>query len=124
MSINITLHWRKRHLKESILAICYAVRLGYATRDQLLNALPQFSRSRILLSLDLLLSANMADINMGTLSINADMSIVEEIIAKALHLPIPTVDRKAEAQLLRRMFIHLGLSNPAGAETLLRATIN
>ena len=124
MSINITLHWRKRHLKESILAICYAVRLGYTTRDQLLAALPQFSRSRILLSLDVLLSANMADINMGNLSINADMSIVEEIIGKPVDLPILMMDRKAFPQLLRRMFTHLGLSNPAGAETLLRATIN
>lgn len=124
MSVNITLHWRKRHLKESILAICYAVRLGYATRDQLLRALPQFSRSRILLSLDVLLSSNMADINMGTLSINADMSIVEEIIGNPVALPIATVDRKAVPQLIRSMFIQLGLSNPAGAETLLRATIN
>lgn len=124
MSINITLHWRRRHLKESILAICYAVRLGYTTRDQLLSALPQFSRSRILLSLDILLSANMADINMGTLLINADMSIIEEIVGKSVDLPIPTVDREAVPQLLRRMFINLGLSNPAGAETLLRATID
>lgn len=123
MKIEITFDWRKRNLKESILAICYAVRLGYTSRDQLLSALPQFSKSRILLSLDVLFSANMADVNMGMLSINSDMVIVEEIAGKPIVLPIPKVEDKDEPKLIRSLIINLGLNNPAGVEILLRAKV-
>lgn len=124
MKTKITFHWRKRNLKESILAICYAVRLGYTSRDQLLSALPQFSKSRILLSLDALFSANMADVNMGILSINSDMAIVEEIIGNPIELPIPAVEDKDKPKLIRSITINLGLNNPAGVETLLKARVN
>lgn len=124
MKTEITFYWRKRNLKESILAVCYAVRLGYTSRDQLLSALPQFSKSRILLSLDVLFSANMADVNMGVLSINSDMVIVEELIGKPIVLSIPVVEDKDKPRLIRSITINLGLNNPAGVETLLKATVN
>lgn len=124
MKTEITFHWRKRNLKESILAVCYAVRLGYTSRDQILSALPQFSKSRILLSLDALFSANMADVNMGVLSINSDMAIVEEIIGKPIVLPIPVVEDEDKPKLIRSITINLGFNNPAGVETLLKATVN
>lgn len=124
MKTEITFHWRKRNLKESILAVCYAVRFGYTSRDQLLSALPQFSKSRILLSLDALFSANMADVNMGVLSINSDMAIVEEIIGKPIVLPISVVEDEDKPKLIRSITINLGLNNPAGVETLLKATVN
>ena len=124
MKTEITFHWRKRNLKESILAVCYAVRLGYTSRDQLLNALPQFSKSRILLSLDALFSANMADVNMGVLSINSDMIIIENIIGKPIVLPIPVVEDEDKPKLVRSITTKLGLNNPAGVETLLKATVN
>lgn len=122
MKNEITFRWRKHNLKDSILAVCYAVRLGYTSRDQLLSALPQFSKSKILLSLDALFSANMAEVNMGVLSINSDMAIVEEIIGKPIILPIPVVED--EDKLIRSLTINLGLNNPAGVETLLKATVN
>ena len=124
MKTEITFHWRKRNLKESILAVCYAVRLGYTSRDQLLSALPQFSKSRILLSLDVLFSANMADVNMGVLSINSDMAIVEEIVGKPIVLPISIVEDEDKPKLIRKITINLGLNNPAGVENLLKATVN
>lgn len=124
MKTEITFHWRKRNLKESILAVCYAVRLGYTSRDQLLSALPQFSKSRILLSLDALFSANLADVNMGVLSINSDMAIVEEIVGKPIVLPISIVEDEDKPKLIRQITINLGLNNPAGVETLLKATVN
>lgn len=124
MKTEITFHWRKRNLKESILAVCYAVRLGYTSRDQILSALPQFSKPRLLLSLDALFSANMADVNMGVLSINSDMAIVEEIIGKPIVLPIPVVENEDQPKLIRSITIKLGLNNPAGVETLLKATVN
>ncbi len=124
MKTEITFHWRKRNLKESILAVCYAVRLGYTSRDQLLSALPQFSKSRILLSLDALFSANLADVNMGVLSINSDMAIVEEIVGKPIVLPISIVEDEDKPKLIRNITINLGLNNPAGVETLLKATVN
>lgn len=124
MKTKITFHWRKGNLKESILAVCYAVRLGYTSRDQLLRALPQFSRSRILLSLDALFSANMADVNMDVLSINSDMAIVEEIIGNSIEIPIPVVEDKDKPKLIRSITINLGLNNPAGVETLLKARVN
>lgn len=124
MNTKITFNWRKRNLKESILAVCYAVRLGYTTRDILLSALPQFSKSRILLSLDALLSANLAEVNMGALSINSDMAIIEEMIGKPIVLPIPAVEDEAKPRLIRSVIVNLGLNNPAGVETLLKATVN
>lgn len=122
MKSEITFQWRNRNLKESILAICYAIRFGYTSRDNLLNALPQFSKSRILLSLDLLFSANMAEVNMGVLCINSDMAIIEEIVDKPIVLPIPVIDDKEK--LVRSITINLGLKNPAGVETLLKASVN
>lgn len=124
MNSEITFQWRKRNLKESILAVCYAVRLGYTSRDQLLSALPQFSKSRILLSLDALFSANMAEVNMGVLSINSDMAILEEIVGKPIVLPMAAVDDEAKPRLIRSVTINLGLNNPAGVETLLKASVN
>lgn len=124
MNSEITFRWRKRNLKESILAVCYAVRLGYTSRDQLLSALPQFSKSRILLSLDALFSANMAEVNMGVLSINSDMAILEEIIGKPIVLPMAAVDDEAKPRLIRSVTINLGLNNPAGVENLLKASVN
>ncbi|WP_088139957.1 hypothetical protein [Achromobacter xylosoxidans] len=124
MKSEITFQWRKPNLKESILAICYAVRLGYTSRDRLLAALPQFSKSRILLSLDALLSANMAEVNMGVLSIDPDMAIVEEIVGRPIVLPLTTVGDEAKPRLIRKVVTNLGMNNPAGVETLLRATVN
>jgi len=124
MKTEITFQWRKRNLKESIVAICYAVRLGYQSRDELLTALPQFSKSRILLSLDALFSANMAEVNMDVLSINSDMAIVEEIVGKPIVLPLPAVDDKVKQKLIRSVTINLGFNNPAGVNTLLKATVN
>ncbi|WP_300648727.1 hypothetical protein [Paenalcaligenes sp.] len=124
MKTEITFQWRKRNLKESILAVCYAVRLGYTSRDQLLSALPQFSKSRILLSLDALFSANMADVNMGVLSINSDMIIVEELIDKPIELPVLVIEDKDKLKLVRSVIINLGFNNPAGVETLLKARVN
>lgn len=123
MKAEITFHWRKRNLKESILAVCYAVRLGYTSRDQLLSALPQFSKSRILLSLDALFSANMAGVNTGVLAINSDMAIVEEMIGKPIVLPMPHVADEDKPKLIRSIIINLGLNNPAGVEALLKATV-
>lgn len=124
MNSEITFQWRKRNLKESILAVCYAVRLGYTSRDQLLSALPQFSKSRILLSLDALFSANMAEVNMGVLSVNSDMAILEEIVGKPIVLPMAAVDDEVKPRLIRSVTINLGLNNPAGVETLLKASVN
>lgn len=124
MNSEITFQWRKRNLKESILAVCYAVRLGYTSRDQLLSALPQFSKSRILLSLDALFSANMAEVNMGVLSVNSDMAILEEIVGKQIVLPMAAVDDEVKPRLIRSVTINLGLNNPAGVETLLKASVN
>jgi len=124
MKSEITFQWRKPNLKESILAICYAVRLGYTSRDRLLAALPQFSKSRILLSLDALLSANMAEVNMGVLSIDPDMAIVEEIVGRPIVLPLTPVGDEAKPRLIRKVVTNLGMNNPAGVETLLRATVN
>lgn len=124
MKTEITFRWRKHNLKDSILAVCYAVRLGYTSRDQILSALPQFSKLRILLSLDVLFSANMADVNRGVLSINSDMIIVEEIVGKPIVLPIPVVEHTAEPKLIRSIIINLGFNNPAGVETLLKARVN
>ena len=76
-----------------------------------------------MLSLDALFSANMADVNMGVLSINSDMTIVEEIIGKPIVLPIPVVEDEDKPKLIRSLIINLGLNNPAGAETLLKATV-
>lgn len=124
MKTEITFHWRKRNIKEPVLAVCYAVRLGYTSRDQLLRALPQFSKSRILLALDALFSANMIDLNMGMLSVNSDMAMVEELIGKPIVLPILVAEDEDKPKLIRSIIINLGLNNPAGVETLLKATVN
>lgn len=123
MKTEITFHWRKHNLKESILAVCYAVRLGYTSSDKLLSALPQFSKSRILLSLDALFSSNMAEVNMGVLSISLDMAIVEEIIDRPIVLPISLDENVAMPKLVRNLIIDLGINNPTGVEVLLKAKV-
>ena len=66
----------------------------------------------------------MANVNMGVLSINSDMAIVEEIIGRPIALPIPVVEDEDKPKLIRSITINLGFNNPAGVETLLKAMVN
>ncbi|MEP8106672.1 hypothetical protein ABKS10_00135 [Aeromonas caviae] len=77
-----------------------------------------------MLALDALFSANMIDLNMGMLCINSDMAIVEELIGKPIVLPILVAEDEDKTKLIRSIIINLGLNNPAGVETLLKATVN
>lgn len=122
MKSHITYRWRrsKENLKEPILAIYYAVKHGYNTRDDLIAALPQFSRSRLLLALDALLSANLAEINLDILSVSEDVAIIQKIVNDPIDLDIAA--EEVTPAIIRQISMAIGLSNPAGVEALLRAT--
>lgn len=116
--------WRSPHSKECYIALCEAVRLGYKTKETLLAVLPQFSVNRLVMGLDNLLAANMAHVNMGTLTIDPDMRIVETLAAgQALGLPLDSEQLVRNDPLLIKILMAIGVQNPAGALTLLKLKI-
>lgn len=122
MKSQITYRWQrsKQNLKEPIYAIYYAVKHGYNTREDLLAALPQFSKNRLLLALDALLSANLAEINLNVLSVSDDVAIIQKIVNDPIDLDMAAED--VTPPVIRQISIAIGLSNPAGIDALLRAS--
>jgi hypothetical protein len=123
MQPQIELHfsWRRRAIKESILAVTKAVCAGYNTKDKLTSALPQFSIYRIALAIDALITAGMAEINLGVLNISSDMDIVLNLAGATFLLPLAAED--ADAAMRRVIINKLGCKNPAGVESLLLAKV-
>ncbi|SFQ11289.1 hypothetical protein SAMN05216419_10652 [Nitrosomonas cryotolerans] len=116
--IELQFYWRHQDIKEAITAVAKAIAAGYDTKVKLLAALPQFSTFRIALAIDALITADMAENNLGTLSIHPDMDIVFELLKGKFVLPLSLKDAKAPA--IRRVLLNkLGCKNPAGVETLL-----
>lgn len=122
--VNLRFPWRSAHSKECYIAICEAVRMGYNTREVLLTVLPQLSVNRLVQALDHLLAANMAHVNMGTLTINNDMRLVEALAAgPALELPLNSEGLVRNDPQLSEILMALGVQNPSGALTLLKPRI-
>ncbi|CAA9890674.1 conserved hypothetical protein [Candidatus Methylobacter favarea] len=119
--IELSFVWRRQSIKESIIAVTKAVGVGFNTKEKLTACLPQFSIYRIALAIDALITAGMAENNLGVLSIHPDMDIVFELADSKLVLPL-TVD-EADASMRRVIINKLGSKNPAGVESLLHAKI-
>ncbi|RMX02050.1 hypothetical protein EBQ25_02130 [Allofranklinella schreckenbergeri] len=116
--IELQFYWRRQDIKEAIYAVTKAVAAGYNTKDKLLAVLPQFSTYRIALAIDVLITADMAKNNLGSLTIHSDMDIVFELLKGKFLLPLKLEDAKMPA--MRRVLLNkLGCKNPAGVETLL-----
>ena len=116
--IELQFYWRRQDIKEAIVAVTKAVAAGYDTKDKLLAALPQFSTYRIALAIDALITADMAENNLGVLTIHPDMDVIFELLKGKFVLPLRVKD--ATAPGVRRVLINkLGCKNPAGVETLL-----
>lgn len=116
-STEITFHWRDKNLKDAVLAIYYAVAWGYNTQEKLLMALPQFSKNRLLLALDLLFTSGMASANLGVLTVSEDIRLIERIVETKFVLPIQVDDLTAPVK--RKVALGLGLKNAAGIDVLL-----
>lgn len=120
--IDMQFQWRRHEMKEVIVAVTKAVTLGYNTKDKLLAALPMFSAYRIALAIDALITADMAEVNLGVLCIHPDMQIVFELLKCKFALPMSA--EQANSSAARRNVINqLGATNPAGVEALLRINI-
>jgi hypothetical protein len=119
--IELSFVWRRYSIKESIIAVTKAVAAGFNTKEKLTASLPQFSIYRIALAIDALITAGMAENNLGVLSIHPDMDIVFELADSKLVLPL-TID-EADASMRRVIINKLGSKNPAGVESLLYAKI-
>lgn len=120
----LSFHWRSPHSKESYVSICEAVRLGYNTNESLIKALPQFSINRLVLGLDRLIAAGMAHINLGVLTVDTDMQIVEALAAgQILELPLATEQLERNASLIHEILAGIDVRNPAGAMVLLKPKV-
>ncbi|MBN7822338.1 hypothetical protein [Bowmanella yangjiangensis] len=120
----LSFYWRSPHSKESFVSICEAVCLGYNTNESLLKALPQFSINRLVLGLDRLIAANMAHLNMGVLTVDTDMQIVEALAAgQVLELPLAAEQLERNALLIHEILAGIGVDNPAGAMVLLKPKV-
>ncbi len=120
--IDLKFYLKRPDVKEAIIAVTLAVAAGYNTRDKLLGALPQFSTYRIASAIDALITADMAENNLGVLTISSDMDIVFELLKRRFVLPLSVKDAKAPG--VRRVLINkLGSKNPAGVEALLNLNI-
>ena len=91
---------------------------GYNTKDQLLSVLPQFSLHRIALAIDLLITADMLENNLGELTIHTDMNIIFELLNNKFELPL-SIDEMQIPGIRRLLLNKLGCKNPAGVEMLL-----
>lgn len=122
--VKLSFQWRIWQLKECYIAISEAVRLGYNTNDALLAVLPQFSINRLVQGLDQLLAAEMAHLNMETLSIDEDMRIVEALAAgQVLELPLHGEQLDRNDPLMSKILMGIGVRNPAGALALLKPKV-
>jgi len=122
--VKLSVQWGAWQFRECFIAISEAVRLGYATNDELINALPQFTVNRLVLGLDKLLAAEMSHINMGTLSIDDDIRIVEALAAgQVLELPLNIEQLERNDPLMRKILMGIGVRNPAGALALLKPKV-
>ncbi|MBH3423561.1 MULTISPECIES: hypothetical protein [Pseudomonas] len=122
--MKLSFQWGAWQFRECFIAISEAVRLGYATNDELINALPQFTVNRLVLGLDKLLAAEMSHINMGTLSIDDDIRIVEALTAgQVLELPLNIEQLERNDPLMRKILMGIGVRNPAGALALLKPKV-
>lgn len=120
----LSFHWRAPHSKESYVSICEAARLGYNTKESLLQALPQFSINRLILGLDRLITADMAHLNMGVLSVDTDMQIIEALAAgQVLELPLAAEQLERNDPLMHEILAGIGIRNPAGALVLLKPKV-
>ncbi|MDA3500085.1 hypothetical protein MKL32_00355 [Acinetobacter sp. AOR34_HL] len=116
--VALQFYWRHFAIKEAIVAVAKAVMSGYNTKDTLLSALPQFSLHRIALAIDLLITADMLENNLGVLTIHTDMNIIFELLNNKFELPLTMDDIQAPG--IRRLLLNkLGCKNPAGVEMLL-----
>ncbi len=117
--IELQFSWKHWEIKEAIVAVTKAVTVGYNTKDKLLAALPQFSTYRIALAIDALITADMAENNLGVLTIHPDMDIVFELLKGKLVVPLSAKEAKTPG-VWRVLINKLGCKNPAGVETLLK----
>ena len=116
--VELQLYWRHFAIEEAVFAVTKAVMSGYNTKDKLLSALPQFSLHRIALAIDLLITADMLENNLGELAIHTDMNIIFELLNNKFELPL-SIDEMQIPGIRRLLLNKLGCKNPAGVEMLL-----
>lgn len=122
--VKLSFQWAAWQFRECFIAISEAVRHGYTTNDELINVLPQFTVNRLVLGLDKLLAAEMAHLNMDTLSIDDDMRIVEALAAgQVLELPLGIEQLERNDPLMGKILMGIGVRNPAGALSLLKPKV-
>lgn len=120
MNSTLNFRWRQGRLTEYYVAICTAVRAGHRTREALLAVLPQFSRQRLILALESLMTADMVWIELNMLVVSEDLPIIEALVeGEALSLPIAVADLKGNLSLLHEILRRIGVCNPVGTIALL-----
>ncbi len=116
--VELQFYWRYIAIEEAVFAVTKAVISGYNTKDKLLSVLPQFSLHRIALAIDLLITADMLENNLGELTIHTDMNIIFELLNNKFELPL-SMDEMQIPGIRRLLLNKLGCKNPAGVEMLL-----
>ena len=116
----VSFHWKHWEVKDEIFAVTKAVSAKFNTKDKLLTALPQFASRRIALAIDVLISANLAQLNLDVLDVQTDdMNVVFELVKNDAKFELPMSLEAAKDPRMPRWIIHrLGCRNPAGVETL------
>jgi len=120
MSSTLKFRWRQGRLTEYYFAICTAVRAGHRTREALLAVLPQFSKQRLILALESLMTADMVWIELNMMVVSEDLATIEALVeGDALNLPIDATDLKGNLSLLHEVLRRIGIRNPTGTISLL-----
>lgn len=131
-NIEVTFSWQSsyRDIGTAIIAVSRAIVSGHNTRDTLLNALPQFNESRIVLALEALFTSEMLENNLGTLTVHQDMNIVFELLKGKYILPLKYLDviqseerQYPKTEIVRWIIYNFGCENPSGVELLLKTYI-
>ncbi|MFZ7337026.1 hypothetical protein ACLS0R_12280 [Comamonas jiangduensis] len=128
MTCKVSFGWNRslRANKEAIIAVSRAVAYGYNTREKILKVLPQFAPHRLVLAIDALVSSNMAQVNMGILSVHKDMTMVE-VITKPTNTGFVIdmgIEELKKSSVMRQLYMEMGADNTAGVESLVYAQIS
>lgn len=108
---SVEIRWKREIDNAECIAIMYAVDSGYNTRDDLIFALPQFSKNRIEAALTILFAAQLVTVQIDQLILAPDAMLIDEITMSP-NIILPIAADEVVIPFMLNAFKQLGIENP------------
>lgn len=108
---SVEIRWKREIDNAECIAIMYAVDSGYNTRDDLIFALPQFSKNRIEAALTILFAAQLVTVQIDQLILAPDAMLIDEIMMSP-NIILPIAADEVVIPFMLNVFKQLGIENP------------